>query len=66
MEYNNKAKTAGTKEQQTHRTQEWTRYGGWEGRDKGIKGHHDYCHTKYRGGMRKAVYIAHRRQAVTL
>ena len=46
MEYKNKEKTEGTKQQQIHRTQECTNSyqrerdweDGWEGRDKGNKG----------------------------
>ena len=55
MEYNNKAKTKGMKQQQTHRTQEWTTVtkgkgtgeDGWEGRDKGEKGALQLAHIMW-------------------
>ena len=65
MEHNNKEKTERTKQQQTHRTQEWTNsyqrerdWEGWvEGRDKGENGALRFAHImESAGDTGKAVY----------
>ena len=63
MEHKNKGKTEGTKQQQTHRTQEWTNsyqrerdWGGWVGRE-GQEGKRDVMISRHNvaGVMGKAV-----------
>ena len=64
MECRNKAKTEGTKHQQTHRTQEWVHsyqrereWGGWEEREGYVGKRGITIHTQIVGGVAAGVAV---------